>query len=109
MVRAIFGHHLSDAFGENLTAVRDGQYLRNVHSAPAEPLTQIVGGVGLLLAGVLNLVDKLLSGLGLDGLLKGIVAATGLDKIYHGLGLDKWLKILCSSVVVDMDEMSVAD
>ena len=44
--------------------------------ALGQPLTQIVGGVGLLLAGVLNLVGKLLSGLGLDGLLKGIVSAT---------------------------------
>ncbi|KAI0029883.1 hypothetical protein K488DRAFT_6479, partial [Vararia minispora EC-137] len=59
--------------------------------ALGQPLTQIVGGVGLLLAGVLNLVGRLLSGLGLDSLLKGIVAATGLDKIYKGLGLDKWL------------------
>ncbi|KAJ6555401.1 hypothetical protein DFH09DRAFT_1165308 [Mycena vulgaris] len=59
--------------------------------ALGQPLTQIVGGVGLLLAGVLNLVGKLLSGLGLDSLLKGIVAATGLDKIYNGLGLGKWL------------------
>ena len=41
-----------------------------------EPLTQIVGGVGLLLAGVLNLVGNLLKGLGLDGLLRGIVSAT---------------------------------
>jgi hypothetical protein len=61
--------------------------------ASVEPLTQIVGGVGLLLAGVLNLVGKLLSGLGLDSLLKGIMSATGLDKIYKGLGLDKWLKM----------------
>ncbi|KAF8155313.1 hypothetical protein K438DRAFT_2026415 [Mycena galopus ATCC 62051] len=60
--------------------------------ALGQPLTQIVGGVALLLAGVLNLVGKLLSGLGLDSLLKGIVAATGLDKLYRGLGLDKWLK-----------------
>jgi len=59
--------------------------------ALGQPLTQIVGGVGLLLAGVLNLLGKLLSGLGLDSLLKGIVAATGLDKIYAGLGLGKWL------------------
>lgn len=59
--------------------------------ALGQPLTQIVGGIGLLLAGVLNLVGRLLSGLGLDSLLKGIVAATGLDKIYKGLGLDKWL------------------
>ncbi|KAJ6563893.1 hypothetical protein B0H19DRAFT_1139930 [Mycena capillaripes] len=61
--------------------------------ALGQPLTQIVGGVGLLLAGVLNLVGRLLSGLGLDSLLKGIVSATGLDKIYRGLGLDKWLKM----------------
>ncbi|KAH6916605.1 hypothetical protein BKA70DRAFT_1215104 [Coprinopsis sp. MPI-PUGE-AT-0042] len=59
--------------------------------ALGQPLTQIVGGVGLLLAGVLNLVGNLLSGLGLDGLLKGIFAATGLSQIYKGLGLDKWL------------------
>jgi len=61
--------------------------------ALGQPLTQIVGGVGLLLAGVLNLVGKLLKGLGLDGLLKGIVSATGLDKIYAGLGLGNWLKM----------------
>ncbi|KAJ7621133.1 hypothetical protein FB45DRAFT_870853 [Roridomyces roridus] len=61
--------------------------------ALGQPLTQIVGGVGLLLAGVLNLVGKLLKGLGLDGLLKGIVSATGLDKIYKGLGLGKWLQM----------------
>ncbi|KAF8241031.1 hypothetical protein L208DRAFT_1420164 [Tricholoma matsutake] len=60
--------------------------------ALSQPLTQIVGGVGLLLAGVLNLLGRLLSGLGLDSLLKGIVAATGLDKIYAGLGLGDWLK-----------------
>jgi len=53
--------------------------------ALGQPLTQIVGGVGLLLTGVLNLVGKLLSGLGLDSLLKGILSATGLDKIYKGL------------------------
>ncbi|PVF95419.1 hypothetical protein CPB86DRAFT_827953 [Serendipita vermifera] len=61
--------------------------------ALGQPLTQIVGGVGLLLAGVLNLVGKLLSGLGLDSLLKGIISATGLDKIYSGLGLGKWLNM----------------
>ncbi|KAJ3720227.1 hypothetical protein DFJ43DRAFT_1096284 [Lentinula guzmanii] len=57
--------------------------------ALGQPLTQIVAGVGMLLAGVLNLVGNLLSGLGLDSLLKGIFAATGLDKIYQGLGLGK--------------------
>ncbi|KAJ7277897.1 hypothetical protein C8J57DRAFT_1013496, partial [Mycena rebaudengoi] len=61
--------------------------------AVSQPLTQIIGGVALLLAGVLNLVGRLLSGLGLDSLLKGIVAATGLDKIYKGLGLGKWLNM----------------
>ncbi|KAJ6502825.1 hypothetical protein C8R47DRAFT_1193134 [Mycena vitilis] len=61
--------------------------------ALGQPLTQIVGGVALLLSGVLNLVSRLLSGLGLDGLLKGLFAATGLDKIYKGLGLDKMLKM----------------
>jgi hypothetical protein len=54
--------------------------LRSINPDPqlsfAEPLTQIVGGVALLLAGVLNLLGNLLSGLGLDSLLKGIVAAT---------------------------------
>jgi len=53
--------------------------------ALGQPLTQIVGGVGLLLAGVLNLVGKLLSGLGLESFLHGLFAATGLDKIYKGL------------------------
>ncbi|KAL0571187.1 hypothetical protein V5O48_010767 [Marasmius crinis-equi] len=61
--------------------------------ALGQPLTQIVGGVGLLLSGVLNLVNNLLSGLGLDGLLKGIYSAMGLDKIYKGLGLDKMLSM----------------
>jgi len=60
--------------------------------ALGQPLTQIVGGVGLLLTGVLNLLGNLLSGLGLDSLLKGILSATGLSQIYKGLGLDKWLK-----------------
>ncbi|KAJ7811554.1 hypothetical protein B0H14DRAFT_3479669 [Mycena olivaceomarginata] len=59
--------------------------------ALGQPLTQIVGGVGLLLAGVLNLVNKLLSALGLDGLLKGLLSAIGLDKIYKGLGVGSWL------------------
>ncbi|KIK65438.1 hypothetical protein GYMLUDRAFT_56159 [Collybiopsis luxurians FD-317 M1] len=54
--------------------------------ALGQPLTQIVAGVGMLLAGVLNLVGNLLSGLGLDSLLKGILGATGLDKIFIGLG-----------------------
>ncbi|GAW05061.1 hypothetical protein F5879DRAFT_975211 [Lentinula edodes] len=55
--------------------------------ALGQPLTQIVSGVAMLLAGVLNLVNNLLSGLGLSGLLTGILGATGLDKIFIGLGL----------------------
>jgi len=57
--------------------------------ALGQPLTQIVGGVGLLLTGVLNLVGKLLSGLGLDSLLKGIYSAMGLDKMFNSLGMGK--------------------
>ncbi|KAI0093828.1 hypothetical protein BDY19DRAFT_919173 [Irpex rosettiformis] len=60
--------------------------------ALGQPITQIVGGVGLLLAGVLNLLGNLLSGLGLDSLFRGILGATGLTAIYKGLGLDKWMK-----------------
>jgi len=55
--------------------------------ALGQPLVQIVSGVCMLLAGVLNLVASLLDGLGLGGLLRGIVAATGLGKIFKGLGL----------------------
>jgi len=51
-------------------------HLSSDTSPITEPLTQIVGGVMMLLAGVLNLLGNLLSGLGLDSLLKGIVAAT---------------------------------
>ncbi|THU82628.1 hypothetical protein K435DRAFT_766436 [Dendrothele bispora CBS 962.96] len=58
--------------------------------ALGQPLTQIVAGIGMLLAGVLNLLSNLLSGLGLDSLLKGIVGAIGLDKIADGLGLGKF-------------------
>jgi hypothetical protein len=53
--------------------------------ALGQPLVQIVSGVGLVVAGVLNLVGKLLSGLGMESLLHGLFAATGLDKIYKGL------------------------
>jgi hypothetical protein len=53
------------------------------------PLTQIISGVCLLLTGVLNLLGSILSGLGLDCLLKGIASALGLKSIYTGLGLDK--------------------
>lgn len=53
----------------------------------AEPLFQIVAAVGLLLAGVLGLVGKLLNGLGLGGLVNGILGGLGIDKLLGGLGL----------------------
>ena len=52
-----------------------------------EPLFQIVAAVGLLLAGVLGLVGKLLNGLGLGGLVNGILGGLGIDKLLGGLGL----------------------
>ncbi|KAJ5675046.1 uncharacterized protein N7477_004980 [Penicillium maclennaniae] len=53
----------------------------------SEPLFQIIAAVGLLLSGVLGLVGRLLDGLGLGGLLKGILGGLGLDKLIDGLGL----------------------
>ena len=52
-----------------------------------EPLFQILAAVGLLLAGVLGLVGKLLGGLGLGGLVNGLLGGLGIDKILGGLGL----------------------
>lgn len=52
----------------------------------SEPLFQIIAAVGLLLSGVLGLVDKLLGGLGLGNLLSGLLGGLGLDKIVEGLG-----------------------
>lgn len=52
-----------------------------------EPLFQIIAAVGLLLAGVLGLVGKLLNGLGLGGLVNGILGGLGVDKLLGGLGL----------------------
>jgi len=59
--------------------------------ALGQPITQIVAGVGMLLAGVLNLLSNILSGLGLGSLLEGILGATGLSAIYKGLGVGSWL------------------
>ncbi|KAL4801873.1 hypothetical protein BDV18DRAFT_167221 [Aspergillus unguis] len=53
----------------------------------SEPLFQIIAAVGLLLSGVLGLVGKLLDGLGLGGLLKGLLGGLGIDKLVEGLGL----------------------
>ncbi|CAG9956753.1 unnamed protein product, partial [Clonostachys rosea f. rosea IK726] len=52
-----------------------------------EPLGQILAGVGLLLTGVLGLVGRLLSGLGLGTLVDGILGGLGLNKILGSLGL----------------------
>lgn len=52
-----------------------------------EPLFQIIAAVGLLLAGVLGLVGKLLNALGLGGLVNGLLCGLGIDKLLGGLGL----------------------
>ncbi|CAG9949099.1 unnamed protein product [Clonostachys rosea f. rosea IK726] len=52
-----------------------------------EPLGQILAAVGLLLNGVLGLVGRLLSGLGLAPLVDNILGGLGLNKILGSLGL----------------------
>ncbi|KAF2648929.1 hypothetical protein K491DRAFT_611776 [Lophiostoma macrostomum CBS 122681] len=52
-----------------------------------EPLFQIIAAVGLLLTGVLNLVGRLLNGLGLGGLVNGLLGGLGINKLLSGLGL----------------------
>ncbi|KAK2067642.1 hypothetical protein P8C59_001364 [Phyllachora maydis] len=59
-----------------------------------EPLFQILAAVGLLLNGVLTLVGKLLSGLGLGGLLDGLLGSLGLNRVLEGLGLGQVTKAL---------------
>ncbi|KAL6694190.1 hypothetical protein J3F84DRAFT_400658 [Trichoderma pleuroticola] len=53
----------------------------------SEPLFQIIAAVGLLLTGVLGLVGKLLSGLGLGGILDNLLGTLGLNRVLDGLGL----------------------
>ncbi|VDB91498.1 unnamed protein product [Peniophora sp. CBMAI 1063] len=67
------------------------QDLGPLFDALGQPLTQIVGAVGLLVGGVLNLLGRILSGIGLDGALKEIIGSIGLDKIFKAVGGDKWL------------------
>ncbi|KAJ6035327.1 hypothetical protein N7460_009502 [Penicillium canescens] len=55
----------------------------------SEPLFQIIAAVGLLLSGVLGLVNNLLSGLGLGGLVRGLLGGLGIDNLMNSLGLDK--------------------
>ncbi|KAH8889742.1 hypothetical protein GQ53DRAFT_689637 [Thozetella sp. PMI_491] len=52
-----------------------------------EPLGQIIAGVGFLLAGVLNLVGRLLQGLGLGQILDSLLGTLGLSRVLEGLGL----------------------
>ncbi|OLN97946.1 Midasin 1 [Colletotrichum chlorophyti] len=52
-----------------------------------EPLFQILAAVGLLLTGVLNIVGRLLNGLGLGGLVDGLLGSLGLNRLLDGLGL----------------------
>lgn len=59
-----------------------------------EPLFQIIAAVGLLLTGVLNLVGKLLNGLGLGGLVNGLLGGLGIDKLLGGLGLGSLTDVL---------------
>ncbi|KAF1810547.1 hypothetical protein P152DRAFT_88875 [Eremomyces bilateralis CBS 781.70] len=61
--------------------------LNPLWSLLTEPLFQILAAVGLLLAGVLGLVGRLLSGLGLGGLVNGLLGGLGIDKLLGGLGL----------------------
>ena len=51
-----------------------------------EPLFQILAAVGLLLAGVLGLVGRLLGGLGLGGLVNGLLGGLGIDKLLGSIG-----------------------
>ncbi|KAJ5626146.1 hypothetical protein N7510_002455 [Penicillium lagena] len=53
----------------------------------SEPLFQIIAAVGLLLTGVLNLLGRLLDGLGLGGILDGLLGSLGLNRLIEGLGL----------------------
>lgn len=68
--------------------------LNPLWSLLTEPLGQIIAAVGLLLSGVLGLVGKLLSGLGLGGLLDNLLGGLGIKDILNGLGLKSVTKSL---------------
>jgi len=53
----------------------------------SDPLFQIVSGVGMLLNGVLTLLANILDGLGLGGIFRNLLSGLGLEKILKGLGL----------------------
>jgi len=59
-----------------------------------EPLFQILAAVGLLLSGVLNLVGRLLSGLGLGGLVDGLLGTLGINRVLGALSLGSFSKSL---------------
>jgi len=61
--------------------------LNPLWSLLTEPLFQIIAAVGLLLSGVLGLVGRLLSALGLGGLVNGLLGGLGINKLLGGLGL----------------------
>lgn len=52
-----------------------------------EPLGQIIAAVGLLLNGVLELVGRLLNGLGLGGLVNNVLGGLGLSSVLKSLGV----------------------
>ncbi|KZV66681.1 hypothetical protein PENSPDRAFT_82198 [Peniophora sp. CONT] len=58
--------------------------------ALSQPLFQILTGVGLLLHGVLTLVENLLAGIGLHKLVRSIVALCGF-KGFKPMGPGKWM------------------
>lgn len=60
----------------------------------SEPLFQIIAAVGLLLTGVLGIVGRLLSGLGLGGIVDGLLGTLGLNRLLDGLGLGSLSKAL---------------
>jgi len=68
--------------------------LNPLWSLMTEPLFQILAAVGLLLTGVLNLVGRLLNGLGLGGLVNGLLGGLGIDKLLGGLGLGSLTEML---------------
>ncbi|KAF2679349.1 hypothetical protein K458DRAFT_408205 [Lentithecium fluviatile CBS 122367] len=68
--------------------------LNPLWSLLTEPLFQIIAAVGLLLTGVLNLVGRLLNGLGLGGLVNGLLGGLGIDKLLGGLGLGSLTEML---------------
>ncbi|KAF3911318.1 hypothetical protein ABW21_db0204666 [Orbilia brochopaga] len=52
----------------------------------SEPLLQILGAVGLLVAGVLNLLANILNALGLGGALTAVIQGLRIDKVLSAMG-----------------------